>query len=134
LNHFFITVLADQGWYVFIETSSPRAPNDKARLESQPVADGRPKCLTFWYHMFGPNINALNVYTKVRVQYSIQDFIFMVYEFFFFSFFCQRDWIALHLLRQAVASLETISVKEGFLSVASVLLKFGCLAHTPVLR
>ncbi|KAL8608892.1 hypothetical protein ACOMHN_065230 [Nucella lapillus] len=53
------------GHYVFIETSSPRHPNDKAHLASPPVTDGQPKCLTFWYHMFGPHVNQLNVYTKV---------------------------------------------------------------------
>lgn len=49
---------------MFIETSSPRSPNDKARLESeefQPTgASGR--CLKFWYHMSGNTIGSLNVW------------------------------------------------------------------------
>ena len=58
-----------QGYYAFIETSSPRRPNDTARLES-PSIPGRalPACLRFWYHMYGPEVNTLNVYTKVGNQ------------------------------------------------------------------
>ncbi|KAK7473655.1 hypothetical protein BaRGS_00035133, partial [Batillaria attramentaria] len=60
----------DQGYYVYIEASSPRRVNDTARLSSALVNDGRPKCLTFWYHMFGPHVNTLNVYTKVGNTYG----------------------------------------------------------------
>jgi hypothetical protein len=35
------------------------------------------------------------------------------------------DRAAMRLLRQEVASLETISMKEGFLGLASALLRFG---------
>ena len=49
---------------MYIETSSPRLVNHKARLESeefQPTgASGR--CLKFWYHMYGPTIGTLNVW------------------------------------------------------------------------
>jgi len=49
---------------MFIETSNPRNPNDKAHLESeefQPTgASGR--CLKFWYHMYGSTIGSLNVW------------------------------------------------------------------------
>lgn len=49
---------------MFIETSSPRKPNDKARLESeefQPTGSSG-RCLKFWYHMYGVSIGTLNVW------------------------------------------------------------------------
>ena len=52
------------GYYMYIETSSPRLLNHKARMESeefQPTgASGR--CLKFWYHMYGASIGSLNVW------------------------------------------------------------------------
>ncbi|XP_070567019.1 MAM and LDL-receptor class A domain-containing protein 2-like [Ptychodera flava] len=53
-----------QGWYTYIETSSPRAADDKARLESTAVPAGSVRCLRFWYHMYGAHIETLNVYVK----------------------------------------------------------------------
>ena len=50
------------GWYIFIETSSPRRPNDTAVLVSPTINDGQSRCLSFWYHMYGTHINSLNVY------------------------------------------------------------------------
>ncbi|KAH9494979.1 hypothetical protein Btru_018315, partial [Bulinus truncatus] len=57
------TLKTDQGFYIYIETSSPRRPNDTAVIESPGVLNSGPKCLHFWYHMFGQNINTLNMYT-----------------------------------------------------------------------
>ena len=55
------------GYYVYIETSS-RRPNDKARLQSPVVpANAGPKCLRFWYHMYGAHVNTLNVYVRAGV-------------------------------------------------------------------
>ena len=51
------------GYYMFIETSPPRAANDKARLIS-PIMAPRPLCFWFVYNMYGQNVNALNVYIK----------------------------------------------------------------------
>ena len=61
-----LCIFKGQGYYLFIETSSPRRPNDTARLES-PTLPGQTlySCLRFWYHMYGPEVNTLNVYTKV---------------------------------------------------------------------
>ncbi|XP_071956933.1 MAM and LDL-receptor class A domain-containing protein 1-like [Antedon mediterranea] len=51
------------GHYVYVETSSPRVENDRARLESPVYDDGRSdECLTFWFHMWGDHIGSLNVY------------------------------------------------------------------------
>ena len=51
---------------MFIETSYPRKPNDTAGLVSPVIRKGGSyACVIFWYHMFGPHVNALNVYMKV---------------------------------------------------------------------
>lgn len=52
------------GKYVYIETSSPRRPNDKARLISPSVSNTAPLCMQFYYHMYGTHIGRLNVYVK----------------------------------------------------------------------
>ena len=53
-----------QGYYMFIETSAPRVPGDKARLYSKPypASPGTIKCFSFWYHMYGADVGSLNVY------------------------------------------------------------------------
>ncbi|XP_022097777.1 MAM and LDL-receptor class A domain-containing protein 2-like [Acanthaster planci] len=53
-----------QGWYLYIETSSPRVQNDRARLESNLIARNRPVCVEFWYHMYGADIDTLNVFVR----------------------------------------------------------------------
>ena len=47
---------------MYIETSAPRRPNDRARLTSPsyPAATDN-ECLQFYYHMYGRNIGTLNV-------------------------------------------------------------------------
>ena len=60
-------ILLASGWYIFIETSFPRRPNDAAKLVSANVpgsSAGGGKCLSFWYHMYGAHINALRVYVR----------------------------------------------------------------------
>lgn len=55
------------GHYVFIESSAPQHPGDKARLDSpvyQQSISGK-SCVTFWYSMNGQTIGTLNVYVKV---------------------------------------------------------------------
>ena len=50
---------------MYIETSSPRKPKERAQFLS-PFYPAAPngKCLNFWYHMFGSHIGAMNVYIK----------------------------------------------------------------------
>ena len=51
---------------MYIEASFPRKPNDAAGLVSPAIQkSGSTACVLFWYHMFGPHVNALNVYLKV---------------------------------------------------------------------
>lgn len=52
------------GYYMYIETSSPRRNGDKARLISPFYPPTMGRCLTFYYHMYGSGIGALNVYLK----------------------------------------------------------------------
>lgn len=55
---------------MFIETSSPRRRGDRARLESEVFAPTTSigRCMSFWYHMMGGHIGALNVYMKIYGQ------------------------------------------------------------------
>ena len=52
------------GWYLYIETSYPRVPNDTARLVSARVPSTNGKCLQFWYHMYGDHVDNLTIYMK----------------------------------------------------------------------
>lgn len=59
-------VLSLGGYYVYIEASAPRRPNDTAQLISPAVsASSNPRCLTFWYFMYGAHVNSLNIYISV---------------------------------------------------------------------
>ena len=50
---------------MYIETSSLTKKGDNAIYVSPSVTKG-PKCLKFWYHMFGPHIGALSIYSAVN--------------------------------------------------------------------
>ncbi len=49
---------------MYIETSSPRQDGDIAKLEYSVSSFniGKLSCLMFYYHMYGADINTLNVY------------------------------------------------------------------------
>ena len=51
---------------MYIETSSPRKPGDKARLISEefPPVGLLPRCVTFWYHMYGNTVGTLRLISK----------------------------------------------------------------------
>ncbi|XP_054882637.1 MAM domain-containing glycosylphosphatidylinositol anchor protein 2-like isoform X3 [Poeciliopsis prolifica] len=68
------------GFYMFIETSRPGLEGDKARLMS-PIFNINTKsvssssasnnpiyCFTFFYHMFGKHIGALNIFLRLKGQ------------------------------------------------------------------
>ena len=59
LNHICIFL----GQYIFIETSSPRTPGQKAWLVSD-YFNKTAECFTFWYHMYGSSIGSLNIYKQ----------------------------------------------------------------------
>ncbi|GFR70361.1 MAM and LDL-receptor class A domain-containing protein 1 [Elysia marginata] len=60
----------ESGHYIYIEASSPRRPDDKAIIESPLITSLTEQCLVFWYHMFGQHVNTLNLYTKLKGQFS----------------------------------------------------------------
>lgn len=47
---------------MYIETSAPRRPGDKARLISPTINGNFAQCVSFYYHMYGPHVKSLNVY------------------------------------------------------------------------
>lgn len=54
------------GYYIYTEASAPAKPGHKAQLISpnvQPGGQGQ-MCLTFWYFMYGRNVDNLNVYVQ----------------------------------------------------------------------
>lgn len=63
-NQFSVPIV--NGTYAYIESSFPRQQNDTARLISAVIPrNTRPgTCVSFWYHMYGPDIDTLSVYTK----------------------------------------------------------------------
>jgi len=66
INNCFFCSFVVNGTYAYIEASFPRQQNDTARLISAQIPrNTRPgTCVSFWYHMYGPVIDTLSVYTK----------------------------------------------------------------------
>lgn len=54
------------GYYIYLETSGAIRTGSKAQLQSPNfnINRGQRKCLSLWYHMYGPNVGYLNVYLK----------------------------------------------------------------------
>lgn len=48
---------------MYIEASSPRKPGETAKLVVTVPNNGKPSCLTFYYHMYGASTGTLNVYS-----------------------------------------------------------------------
>ena len=63
----------ETGTYLYIEASYPRNDGDNARLVSPMMpsdkTSGKSHCFTFWFHMYGPHINALNVWKLTGGNY-----------------------------------------------------------------
>ena len=53
---------------MFIETSPPQYSGQNAVLltTSTIPADNAPRCLSFWYHMYGSSVGALRVWLGTR--------------------------------------------------------------------
>ena len=60
------TTNTDQGYYVYIESSSPAQPNDTAYLIGKDIPNNNGFCLSYWYHMYGPHVGSFRVYVVVR--------------------------------------------------------------------
>ncbi|XP_033121015.1 MAM and LDL-receptor class A domain-containing protein 1-like [Anneissia japonica] len=50
------------GYYMYIETSSPRILDEVARLRTPPYLATHGQCIEWFYHMYGSTMNTLNVY------------------------------------------------------------------------
>ena len=66
MNESIVTTFA--GYYLYIETSSPRQFGEKAVI-STPYLNG-PQCMTFSHNMYGIDIGQLNVYANNQKIYS----------------------------------------------------------------
>ncbi len=57
------------GTYAYAEASFPALTNDTTELTSSEMpAFGSPgKCISFWYHMYGPHVGTLNAIVKVSL-------------------------------------------------------------------
>ena len=69
ISHLFKNLphFAGEGWYVYIEASSPRLKGDIARFSSAQIDKaGIPTCIDFWFHMYGDAVDTLNVYTRAN--------------------------------------------------------------------
>ena len=56
------------GYYLYIETSSPRVQGDKATILT-PYFNG-PQCMKFSYHMYGSDIGSLNIFANNQKIFS----------------------------------------------------------------
>ena len=56
------------GYYLYIETSRPRVPGDKATILT-PYLNG-PQCMEFYYHMYGRGIGSLNIFANNQTIFS----------------------------------------------------------------
>ena len=48
---------------MYIETSSPRKPSEKAKLVITVPNNGKKSCLSFFYYMYGATVGTLNVFS-----------------------------------------------------------------------
>lgn len=58
------------GYYMYIETSSPRVAGDNAKLTFYVPGNKQPYCLKFYYHMYGDTIGTLNVFNGNMVVFT----------------------------------------------------------------
>lgn len=66
LTQAWMFVNISEGYYMYT-AASVRYANQTARIESPQITPrGKSQCLTFWYHMYGPNIGVMNLYVKKR--------------------------------------------------------------------
>ena len=59
---------------MYIETSSPRRPGDKAKLVVTVPNNGEASCLSFYYYMYGATVGTLNVYSGNSKVFNISGY------------------------------------------------------------
>ena len=65
-----ICFFAFTGYYMYIETSSPRVAGDNAKLEFSVPGNGGLSCLEFYYHMYGDTMGTLTVFSGSKVVFN----------------------------------------------------------------
>ena len=73
ISHMLYTIyfyfILDYGYYMYIETSAPRRPNDTARMISPTIRGNGTvltRCVQFYYHMYGSHVNSLSVRERIN--------------------------------------------------------------------
>lgn len=64
-------LISDYGYYMYIETSAPRRPNDTARMISPTIRGNGTiltRCVQFYYHMYGSHVKSLSVRERINGQ------------------------------------------------------------------
>lgn len=56
------------GYYIYAEMSNPRRMGDKAQIGSQWFTSNQGCSITMYYHMYGPSIGKLTVYTRTQIN------------------------------------------------------------------
>ena len=56
---------------MYIETSYPRKPGENAKLVVAIPNNGKPSCLSFYYHMYGASAGTLNVYSDKTKVFTV---------------------------------------------------------------
>jgi hypothetical protein len=74
-------LISASGWYLYIEASSPRQTNDKARLITPSIREAK-SCLLFFYYMYGIDVGKLQVFIFIYV------FIYFYLYIFIYLFIC----------------------------------------------
>ncbi|KAL5006374.1 hypothetical protein ScPMuIL_015180 [Solemya velum] len=66
----FMDRLGRPGSFLYIDMANPRRPNDIAELSYGRNYSGESYCLVFWYHMYGPSVNTLNVLVGNKTMWT----------------------------------------------------------------
>ncbi|CAH3014018.1 unnamed protein product, partial [Porites evermanni] len=59
------------GYYIYIETSSPREEDDIAMLRFQGKSDKPSVCLSFYFHMYGNDVGEIYLYNRGRTVWRM---------------------------------------------------------------
>ena len=71
--YFFIALLLCLGYYIYIEASAPAKPGQKAKVQSENIPYvSNHQCLFFYYHMYGKDVDTLNIYLSSNGETTLQ--------------------------------------------------------------
>ena len=66
-----VSFCMSSGKYMYIETSSPRKPGEKAKLLLTVPDNGKQSCFSFYFHMYGASAGTLNVYNGNHTVFNV---------------------------------------------------------------